>query len=76
MTKNDKQPKPDDRSDNYEKLQEMTGDTAENIDKSQETMENLSGEDRQELKAKNKRRKEAMKSFQQEMEDESENQYK
>ncbi|HLR01518.1 MAG TPA: small acid-soluble spore protein Tlp [Virgibacillus sp.] len=72
MAKHDKKPKPDDRSDNYEKLQSMAEDTAQNIEKSQETMEHLSGDEQQALKSKNKRRKEAIDSFQKEMEDEAE----
>jgi len=52
MARKDKQPKPDDRSDNYEKLQSMAEDTAQNIEKSHETMEHLSGKDKEELKKK------------------------
>lgn len=73
MTDKDKQPKPDDRSDNYEKLQSMAEDTAQNIEKSQDTMEHLSGQEKEALKEKNKRREAAINSFEQEMEDESGN---
>ncbi|HLQ72403.1 MAG TPA: small acid-soluble spore protein Tlp [Bacillota bacterium] len=73
MTEKDKQPKPDDRSDNYDKLQSMVEDTAQNIEKSKETMEHISGKDKEALQEKNKRRKAAINHFEQEMEDESEN---
>lgn len=71
MTNKDKQPKPDDRSDNYEKLHAMAEDTAQNIQKSHETMEHLSGKEEEELKNKNKRRKDAINNYRQEMEDEA-----
>jgi len=71
MTDKDKRPKPDDRSDNYEKLQSMVEDTAQNIEKSEETMEHLSGKEKAALKEKNERREAAINSFEQEMEDES-----
>ncbi|WP_068672249.1 small acid-soluble spore protein Tlp [Oceanobacillus sp. Castelsardo] len=64
------QPNPDDRSDNKEKLQNMIEDTIQNIEKSEETLENSSGEDKQQIMAKNKRREEAIEGFREEIKDE------
>jgi len=64
------QPNPDDRSDNVEKLQNMIEDTIQNIEKSEETLENASGEDKQQIMSKNKRREEAIEGFREEIKDE------
>lgn len=64
------QPNPDDRSDNKEKLENMIEDTIQNIEKSEETIENSSGDDKQQIIAKNNRRKEAIESFNEEIKDE------
>lgn len=66
----DKTPKPDDRSDNVEKLQEMVQDTIENIEEAHETMEYSSGEAKDQIKAKNKRREEAIEGMRAEIKDE------
>lgn len=63
-------PKPDDRSDNVEKLQSMVQDTIENIRESHDTMENISGQDKEDIKAKNKRRKESIANMREEIKDE------
>jgi small acid-soluble spore protein (thioredoxin-like protein) len=64
------QPNPDDRSDNKEKLENMIEDTIQNIEKSEETLKNSSGEDKQQIVAKNNRRKEAIEGFKEEIKDE------
>lgn len=69
---NDKRPKPDDRSDNVEKLQQMVHDTIENIHASKETLENVTGEEREQIMAKNARRKQAIKGMREEIKDEYE----
>ncbi|HLS09982.1 small acid-soluble spore protein Tlp [Lentibacillus sp.] len=65
------EPKPDDRSDNVEKLQEMVQDTIQNIEEAHETMKHSSGEDKEKIKAKNKRREEAIEGMRQEIKDEA-----
>ncbi|WP_164668886.1 small acid-soluble spore protein Tlp [Virgibacillus doumboii] len=68
---NDKyKPKPDDRSDNVEKLQGMVQDTIENIEDAHETMKFSSGEEKQNIKEKNKRRERAIEGMRQEISDE------
>jgi small acid-soluble spore protein (thioredoxin-like protein) len=67
-------PKPDDRSDNVEKLQNMIHDTIENIEAAHETMEFASGEEKQNISEKNKRREEAIEGFRAEIKDEVNNQ--
>ncbi|GGA62201.1 small acid-soluble spore protein Tlp [Ornithinibacillus halotolerans] len=63
-------PKPDDRSDNVDKLQNMIQDTIENIEASHETMQFASGEEKQKIADKNKRREEAIEGFRSEIKDE------
>lgn len=64
--------KPDDRSDNVEKLQEMVQDTIQNLEEAHETLQNesLSEEQRQAIIAKNHRREESIRSFRNEIKDE------
>jgi len=70
---NDKyKPKPDDRSDNAEKLEEMIGDTLSNIDETEERMEKAPEKEKETLEKKNKRRKEAVEGFRDEIQDELE----
>ncbi|WP_188455606.1 small acid-soluble spore protein Tlp [Virgibacillus oceani] len=72
MTENyPNKPKPDDRSDNVEKLQNMVQDTAQNIEKAHDTMQFSSGEDKEKIEAKNTRREEAIEGMRQEIKDES-----
>lgn len=66
-------PKPDDRSDNVEKLQSMVQDTIQNIEKSHDTLRYSSGEATKQIKEKNKRRKEAIKGMREEIKDEYHN---
>jgi len=70
MTYNNK-PNPDDRSDNVEKLQEMIVNTVDNIQKAEETMQNVSGEDRAHIEAKNERRRESIDAMRSEIKDEN-----
>lgn len=65
------EPKPDDRSDNVEKLQEMVQDTIQNLEESHETMKHSSGNERDKIEAKNKRREEAIEGMRQEIKDEA-----
>lgn len=64
--------KPDDRSDNIRKMQEMIDNTIENMHEARETLENthLDGEQRAAIEAKNRRREEAIRSFRAEIKDE------
>lgn len=71
---NHRQPKPDDRSDNVEKLQNMVHDTIENIEESHDTLRYSSGEAREQIKEKNERRREAIKGMREEIRDEYEHQ--
>jgi small acid-soluble spore protein (thioredoxin-like protein) len=64
-------PNPDDRSDNVEKLQEMIVNTDDNIRKAEQTMQNLSGEDRAQVEAKNERRRESIEAMRSEIQDEN-----
>lgn len=72
MTHN--RPKPDDRSDNVEKLQEMVHDTIENMHEAEETMQFSEGEQRQKIAKKNERRRESIESMREEIKDEVRNQ--
>lgn len=70
MTMNNK-PKPDDRSDNVEKLQDMVQNTIENIEAAHETMQFASPEERAQIEAKNKRREESIAGMREEIKDEA-----
>ncbi|UJL48025.1 small acid-soluble spore protein Tlp [Virgibacillus sp. NKC19-16] len=70
MTDKNNQPKPDDRSDNVEKLQGMVQDTIQNLEEAHDTMEFSSGEDKEKIKAKNARREEAIEGMREEIKDE------
>ncbi|MFC4618829.1 small acid-soluble spore protein Tlp [Camelliibacillus cellulosilyticus] len=70
----DRSPKPDDRSDNVEKLQEMVQNTIENMEEAEETLENsenMAEEDREAIVAKNERREEAIHGMREEIKDEA-----
>ena len=64
------QPKPDYRSDNVDKLQQMVQNTIENIEEAHETMEHASGQEKDQIKAKNKRREKAIEGMRAEITDE------
>lgn len=71
--------KPDDRSDNVEKLQEMVHNTIENIEEAHEAMEFSNAEERERIEAKNRRREESITAMREEIKDEAsdrENGYK
>lgn len=67
-----KRPKPDDRSDNVDRLQEQVVNTIENLEEARETLENddLPPEQRERILAKNRRREEAIRSKREEIRDE------
>ena len=70
MTYNNK-PKPDDRSDNAEKLQSMIHDTIENIEAAEESLAFTDSEtQRQQIQDKNERRRESIESYRAEIKDE------
>ncbi len=64
------QPKPDDRSDNVEKLQEMVHNTMENMEEAEATAEFSNAQDRADIEAKNERRRESIAGMREEIKDE------
>ncbi|SES01153.1 small acid-soluble spore protein (thioredoxin-like protein) [Gracilibacillus ureilyticus] len=71
---NHNQPNPDDRSDNVEKLQQKVQDTIQNIEAAHETMKFASGEEKENIIAKNRRREEAIAGMRAEIKDEAHDQ--
>ncbi|MBD1379346.1 small acid-soluble spore protein Tlp [Metabacillus arenae] len=71
MSQNDNKPKPDDRSDNVEKLQDMVQNTIQNIEKAHETMQFSEGEERSKIEQKNARREESIAAMRSEIQDEA-----
>ncbi|MBS4173004.1 small acid-soluble spore protein Tlp [Bacillus sp. FJAT-49736] len=72
-------PKPDDRSDNVEKLQNMVQNTIENMEKAEATAEFADNEQKANIEAKNERRRESIDAMRSEIKDEAaaqENNYK
>lgn len=68
-------PNPDDRSDNVEKLQAMIQNTENNIEAAEESIALTDSEQqRQQIEAKNERRRESIDSFRSEIKDEANNQ--
>lgn len=63
-------PKPDDRSDNVEKLQEMVFNTIENMEEAEATMEFASDEEKRNIEVKNERRRQSIESMRNEIKDE------
>ncbi|CAI8768164.1 MULTISPECIES: small acid-soluble spore protein Tlp [unclassified Brevibacillus] len=67
--------KPDDRSDNAEKLQQMISNTEENIRESEDYLTahagEISAEEKATLEAKNQRREESIEGYRAEIKDES-----
>ena len=61
------QPKPDDRSDNVEKLQNMVQETIANLEEAHDTMNFASGEEKEDIMEKNKRREEAIEGMREEI---------
>jgi small acid-soluble spore protein (thioredoxin-like protein) len=65
-------PNPDDRSDNVEKLQSMITNTIQNMEAAEESLAFTDSEEqRQQIKAKNQRRRESIESFRAEIKDEA-----
>ncbi|MFC4411567.1 small acid-soluble spore protein Tlp [Chungangia koreensis] len=64
-------PKPDDRSDNVEKLQDAVQNTIGNIHEAEETMKLSNEKDQQDIQNKNERRREAIEGMREEIKDES-----
>jgi small acid-soluble spore protein (thioredoxin-like protein) len=64
-------PNPDDRSDNVEKLQEMIVNTEDNIQEAEDTMQNVNGDERAQIEAKNERRRESIDAMRSEIKDEN-----
>jgi len=64
-------PNPDDRSDNVEKLVEMKVNTLENMEAAEETASFSDGPEREAIRQKNERRKEAIEGFRREILDEA-----
>lgn len=72
-----KGPKPDDRRDNVDKLQEQVVNTIENLEEAHETMQmDIPEEQREAIKAKNLRRERAIEAKREEIKDEYEFQQK
>lgn len=69
-----KEPKPDDRRDNVDRLQEQVVNTIENLEAAHETLRNedLPPEQRERIIAKNRRREEAIAAKREEIKDEYE----
>jgi small acid-soluble spore protein (thioredoxin-like protein) len=67
--------KPDDRSDNVEKLQEAVQNTQRNLHEAEDYLdehaEEISSEERQQIEAKNERREESIEGFREEIKDEA-----
>lgn len=64
-------PKPDDRSDNVEKIQDTVKNTIANMEAAEETMAFTDGRELEALKEKNARRKESIKGLREEIIDEA-----
>jgi small acid-soluble spore protein (thioredoxin-like protein) len=71
MTMENTTPKPDDRSDNVEKLQSMIHHTIGNMEDAEAALDNSSPEDQKRIKAKNERRRESIDAFREEIKDEA-----
>jgi len=65
--------KPDNRKDNVKKLKEMVQNTIGNIEAAEETMSNthITQEQRQQIEAKNERRRASIESMRNEIKDEA-----
>ena len=71
MTRNT--PKPDNRSDNVEKIQDTVKNTISNMEAAEETMAFTDGRELAALKEKNERRKESIDGLREEIIDEATN---
>lgn len=69
---NQHKPKPDDRSDNVEKLQEMIHNTIENMEAAEESLAYTDNEEQiRNIESKNNRRRESLEAFRSEVKDEA-----
>ncbi|KKB44560.1 Small, acid-soluble spore protein tlp [Bacillus thermotolerans] len=66
-----RQPNPDNRSNNVERLQDMVQNTIENMEKAEATMANAGPEERQAIEEKNERRRESIEGMREEIRDEA-----
>ncbi|KMY53749.1 small acid-soluble spore protein Tlp [Bacillus sp. FJAT-27231] len=64
-------PKPDDRSNNVERLQEMVQNTIENMERAEETMMNAGPDQREAIEQKNENRRESIAGMREEIKDEA-----
>ncbi|AWB45056.1 small acid-soluble spore protein Tlp [Paenibacillus sp. CAA11] len=68
-------PKPDNRADNVERLQESIQNTLQNLHEGEEYLDEhaaeLSGEEQRQVAAKNERRRESIEGFREEVKDEA-----
>lgn len=69
--------KPDDRSDNAEKLRQMAGQTAGNLEEAEQYLDEhadeISATEMQNIEAKNERRRSSIAGFREEAQDEANN---
>ena len=67
--------KPDDRSDNVDKLQEMVRNTQENLHEAEDFLaahgNEMSAQDQADIEAKNQRREESIEGYREEISDEA-----
>lgn len=66
--------KPDNRKNNVERLQEMKENTKHNIEAAEETLQNddLPEKEKEQIRAKNERRRQSIRAFESEIKDEME----
>lgn len=67
---NQKQPKPDNRQNNVERLHDMIENTENKLQKAEISMEFASPDEREMLQNKNERRKQSIEAMKQEMQEE------
>ncbi|MGM9943864.1 MAG: small acid-soluble spore protein Tlp [Lysinibacillus sp.] len=67
---NSKYPKPDDRSNNVERIREIVRNTEDNLHEAEISMEFADQAQRAEISAKNERREQSIEALKEEMQDE------
>ena len=67
---NSKYPKPDDKSNNVERIREIVRNTEDNLHEAEISMEFADPEQRAEISAKNARREQSIEALKEEMQDE------
>ncbi|MCT2536385.1 small acid-soluble spore protein Tlp [Aquibacillus koreensis] len=75
MSQHNTQSNPDNRGDNVEKLKNMVQDTIQNLEAAHETMKFASGEEKEAIQEKNKRREESIEAMRNEIKDEYRHQH-